>query len=108
MAKEKASPAKEKAAPAKEKAAPAKEKKSGSKQVAKEAKGASVREIGVTTRLAELYKSAIIAALMKRFEYKSVMQVPRLEKISVNMGIGDATQDAKLLDVATKEIEQIT
>ena len=93
---------------AKEKVAPAKEKKSGSKQVAKEAKGAGVREIGVTPRLAELYKSTIVAALMKRFEYKSVMQVPRLEKISVNMGIGDATQDAKLLDVATKEIEQIT
>jgi large subunit ribosomal protein L5 len=100
--------AKEKAAPAKDKAAPAKEKKSGSKQVAKEAKGAGVREVGVTPRLAELYKSTIVAALMKRFEYKSVMQVPRLEKISVNMGIGDATQDAKLLDVATKEIEQIT
>ena len=93
---------------AKEKAAPAKEKKSSSKQVAKEAKGAGVREIGVTPRLAELYKSTIVAALMKHFEYKSVMQVPRLEKISVNMGIGDATQDAKLLDVATKEIEQIT
>ncbi|MCX6138307.1 MAG: 50S ribosomal protein L5 [Ignavibacteriales bacterium] len=62
----------------------------------------------MSPRLAELYKSTIVPAMMKRFEYKSVMQVPRLEKISVNMGIGDATQDAKLLEVATKEMEQIT
>lgn len=93
---------------AKEKAAPAKDKKVATKQGAKESKGAGVRELGVSPRLAELYKSTIVPAMMKRFEYKSVMQVPRLEKISVNMGIGDATQDAKLLEVATKEMEQIT
>jgi large subunit ribosomal protein L5 len=92
---------------AKEKA-PAKEKKSGSKQETKEAKGAGVREKGVPPRLIDTYKSVIVPALMKQFNYKSIMQAPRLEKISVNMGIGDATQDAKLLETATKELEVIT
>jgi len=45
---------------------------------------------------------------MKRFEYKSVMQVPRIQKISVNMGVGDATQDTKLLDLAVNDMEIIT
>ena len=45
---------------------------------------------------------------MNRFKYKSVMQVPRLVKISVNSGVGMATQDPKILDVSVKEIEAIT
>ncbi len=56
----------------------------------------------------EMYKKDLAPAMMKRFNYKSVMQVPRLEKISLNMGIGAATQDAKLLETAAKELEQIT
>jgi large subunit ribosomal protein L5 len=58
-------------------------------------------------RLFELYKKEIVPTLMKRFQYKSVMQVPRLEKISVNMGLGGATQDPKILETAAKELEQI-
>jgi large subunit ribosomal protein L5 len=46
--------------------------------------------------------------MMKQFKYKNVMQVPKLEKISVNIGVGQATQDAKLLDVAVAELETIT
>jgi large subunit ribosomal protein L5 len=46
--------------------------------------------------------------MMKKFQYKSKMQVPRLEKISINIGVGQATQDPKLLDVAIHELEAIT
>ncbi|MGA9406173.1 MAG: 50S ribosomal protein L5, partial [Bacteroidota bacterium] len=59
-------------------------------------------------RLLDMYKKDLAPAMMKRFNYKSVMQVPRLEKISLNMGIGAATQDAKLLETAAKELELIT
>jgi len=75
---------------------------------AEKKKGGHVREAGVYPRLAEKYKAEIVGAMMKRFNYKNVMQVPRLEKISVNVGVGQATQDAKLLDTAVAELEQIT
>ncbi|GJQ21122.1 MAG: 50S ribosomal protein L5 [Bacteroidia bacterium] len=54
------------------------------------------------------YRKEIVGQMMKRFRYKSVMQVPRLEKISVNIGVGKATQDPKMLDTAVKELEAIT
>ncbi len=85
-----------------------KEKKPSQKQEAKEVKVSHQREAGVYPRLLEMYKKDLSAAMMKRFNYKSVMQVPRLEKISVNMGVGAATQDAKLIEVAAKEMEMIT
>jgi large subunit ribosomal protein L5 len=85
-----------------------KEKKSSQKQEPKEAKAAHAREAGVYPRLLDMYKKDLALALMKRFNYKTVMQVPRLEKISINMGIGAATQDAKLLETAAKELELIT
>ncbi|MBI2427999.1 MAG: 50S ribosomal protein L5 [Ignavibacteriales bacterium] len=66
------------------------------------------REAGVYPRLAEKYTKEIIPAMMKRFNYKNVMQVPKLEKISVNVGVGQATQDAKLLETAVAELETIT
>jgi large subunit ribosomal protein L5 len=69
---------------------------------------AGIQEKGVPARLRERYKRDVTTALMKRFSYKSPMQVPRLEKISVNMGVGAATQDPKILDVAVKELEAIT
>jgi Ribosomal protein L5 len=86
----------------------AKEKKPSQKQETKEAKVPHGREAGVYPRMLEMYKKDLAPALMKRFNYKSVMQVPRLEKISVNMGVGAATQDAKLLETAAKELELIT
>lgn len=78
------------------------------KQHKEEKKGPGVREAGVYPRLAEKYKKDIIPAMMKQFQYKNVMQVPKLEKISVNIGVGQATQDAKLLEVAVGELETIT
>lgn len=59
-------------------------------------------------RLKEIYKEKIIPELMKEFSYKNVMQVPKLEKIVVNMGLGEAVQDAKVLDHAVEEMMSIT
>jgi large subunit ribosomal protein L5 len=66
------------------------------------------REAGVPARLFVQYKKDIIPQLMKKFQYKSIMQVPKLVKISVNSGVGMATQDPKILDVTVKELESIT
>ena len=58
-------------------------------------------------RLRETYQQEIAAALTKRFGYSSPMQVPRLEKITLNMGIGDAKQDDKVLEAATEQLATI-
>jgi large subunit ribosomal protein L5 len=58
-------------------------------------------------RLFERYRETIVPAMMKQFSYKSVMEVPRLQKISVNMGLGDSIQDSKILDQAAKDMEII-
>ncbi len=60
------------------------------------------------SRLKEKYKSQIIKELMKSFDYKNVMQVPKIEKVSVNIGVGEATQNRASLDNARKELETIT
>jgi large subunit ribosomal protein L5 len=62
----------------------------------------------VPARLHERYKLEIVPYMMKRFNYKSIMQVPHLTKICINTGLGAATQDPKLIDVAVREIEIIT
>lgn len=59
-------------------------------------------------RLKEKYQKEITPALMSKFNYTSVMQAPKLEKIVVNMGVGDAVQNAKALDVAVEELATIT
>ena len=59
-------------------------------------------------RLKDKYKSEIVPALKDKFQYKSVMQVPKLKKISVNKGIGAAVADKKLVDVGVEELTQIT
>jgi large subunit ribosomal protein L5 len=56
----------------------------------------------------EIYQQNVVPALMKRFNYKNVMQVPRLEKIVINMGLGEAIQNIKILDSAVQEITSIT
>jgi large subunit ribosomal protein L5 len=56
----------------------------------------------------EIYQQKVVPALMKRFDYKNVMQVPRLEKIVVNMGLGEAIQNIKILDSAVQEMTSIT
>lgn len=58
--------------------------------------------------LKEKYEQEVVPALMQRFGYGNVMQVPKLEKVSVNMGVGDALQDAKLLDAAVEDMTTIT
>lgn len=60
------------------------------------------------SRLKEKYQKEITPALMSKFEYNSVMQVPKLEKIVVNMGVGDAVSNAKALDTAVEELATIT
>ena len=59
-------------------------------------------------RLKQRYKSEMIPALMGEFSYTNVMQVPRLEKIVVNVGLGEAIQNIKLLEAAQKELSMIT
>lgn len=68
---------------------------------------ATVKENVPTPRLAEQYKSEIVPDLMKKFGYKSVMEVPRLEKIVLNMGVGEAINDKKILENAVGDLTQI-
>ena len=89
-------PKKEAQRPAKEKEAPA--------EKAPRAKGPREK---VVARMSTMYRDQVIPTLMKRFQYTNVMQVPRLEKIAINMGVGIATQDAKMVEVAAKDLEAI-
>lgn len=59
-------------------------------------------------RLKEKYKEEIAPAMMKRFSYKSPMQIPKLEKIVINMGVGDAKENAKAIDAAVLDLGIIT
>jgi large subunit ribosomal protein L5 len=59
-------------------------------------------------RLKEHYTNEVIPKMMKEFNYKNLMQVPRLVKVTLNMGIGEAIQNIKLLDSATNELTTIT
>ena len=61
-----------------------------------------------TPRLKNKYKDEVVQALMKRFSYKSVMQVPRLEKIAINRGVNGAVNDKKLIDIAIEELTTIS
>tara|TARA_B110000467_G_C18251333_1_gene440645 strand:+ start:169 stop:717 length:549 start_codon:yes stop_codon:yes gene_type:complete len=61
-----------------------------------------------TPRLQEKYRNQVVAALTERMGYKNIMQVPKLEKICLNQGIGEATTDKKLVDVASEEMTRIT
>ncbi|MGI9158528.1 MAG: 50S ribosomal protein L5 [Saprospiraceae bacterium] len=59
-------------------------------------------------RLKEKYRAAVVPALMEQFNYSTIMQVPRLEKICINPGIGDATGDKKLVDLAANDLTIIS
>ena len=59
-------------------------------------------------RLKERYVNEIVPSLMKKNNYSSIMEVPKLEKIVINMGVGDATGNSKLLDAAVKDLELIS
>ena len=60
------------------------------------------------SRLKETYLNEIRDAMQKKFEYKNVMQIPKLDKIVINMGVGEAKENAKVLETAVKDLEIIT
>ena len=60
------------------------------------------------SRLKHLYSNEIKDAMVKKFGYKNVMQIPKLDKIVINMGVGEAKENAKVLDTAIKDLETIT
>ena len=60
------------------------------------------------SRLKEMYSAEIMDAMTKKFGYKNVMQIPKLEKIVINMGVGEARENAKVLDAAVKDLETIS
>ena len=66
-----------------------------------------IEDVRVPARLYAFYKDSVAPALMKRFNYSSIMEVPRIEKIAINIGVGAATQDAKMLQSAVNELELI-
>ncbi len=112
-AKEEAPKAEKKAAaPKAEKAeAPkAEEKKEAPKAAPKKEakKGAGNKKAAITPRLKEKYDTEIRKAMQEKFNYKSSMEIPGLNKIVVNIGVGEATQDAKKLEEAVAELAQIT
>lgn len=92
------------------------EKKTKKDSSAKQPKGAKKeaakavpeKEVKIKCRLADVYKSEIVPALGKKFAYKSIMQVPKLDKIVVNMGVGAAVSDQKILEDAVRDLETIT
>jgi large subunit ribosomal protein L5 len=75
---------------------------------AKEPKAKEPKEAVKPARLSIRYRNEVIPQMIKRFGYRNVMQVPKIEKISLNMGIGDATQDAKFLEAAVQEMTAIS
>ena len=68
---------------------------------------AKVKENAPVPRLADQYQKEIVPELMKQFGYKSIMEVPRLEKIVLNMGVGEAVNDKKILENAVGDLTQI-
>ena len=62
----------------------------------------------MTTRLEKIYKETVVPKLMEKFGYENIMQVPGLTKIVVNMGVGDAIKDGRMLEAAVGDLETIT
>ena len=60
------------------------------------------------SRLKEQYQNEIVDAMIKKFGYKNIMEVPKLDKVDINMGVGEAKDNAKLLDAAIADMEKIT
>lgn len=94
---------KEKKAPKTEKQEDPKGKKSAKKPETKEV----FVEEKIPVRLQDFYKSDVVKTLSTKYGYKNPYQVPKLEKISINVGVGAATQDPKIVDVIVKELENI-
>ena len=62
----------------------------------------------MSSRYKDLYKDQIVDAMIKKFEYKNVMEVPKLDKIVLNMGVGEAKENAKVLESAVRDMETIS
>ena len=62
----------------------------------------------MAARLKEMYQSEVAPALMKKFEYKSVMQIPKLDKIVINVGAGEARENSKVIDAIVSDITKIS
>ena len=62
----------------------------------------------MAARLKEYYRENVFKALMDKYGYKNVMQVPKLEKITINMGLGEAKENAKIMEMAVAELALIT
>ena len=62
----------------------------------------------MSARLKEQYKTEIVEAMTKKFGYKNIMQVPKLDKIVINMGVGEAKENAKILEAAVSDMETIS
>lgn len=61
----------------------------------------------MSSRLKDFYKSEVVGAMVKKFGYKNTLQVPKIDKIVINMGVGEAKENAKILEAAVKELETI-
>jgi large subunit ribosomal protein L5 len=79
-----------------------------SKKSDKKASNADFTEEKVPLRLLETYRKTVVPELIKKFSYKNVMQVPKINKICLNVGVGAATTDPKLIENTVKELELIT
>ena len=101
QAAKKEAPKKEGAKPPKQAAAKAESPKAEAPKAAKPVNKSDAR-------LRRHYKERVVPALVKEFGYKNVMAVPKIDKVSVNIGLGEATQNAKLMDGAVNELGQIT
>jgi large subunit ribosomal protein L5 len=112
-AKSGARPEMKAAAQAGTKAAARAEAKAGARAEAKkaatssEAKAPAQAEAPVTPRLQAYYRETVVPELMQKFGYKTSMQVPRIQKITLNMGVGEATSDRKILDHAMADMTKI-
>ena len=76
--------------------------------MAKEKIEGAVKPEGYTPRLKTKYTQEVAPALMKKFEYKSVMQIPKMDKITINVGAGEARDNAKVLDAVVADLMKIT
>lgn len=107
---------KEKKAPAKKRAAAPKQEKASSRRSSAEAtpaqesaaSSASSNGSAPPPRLRERYRAEIVPQLMEQFGYKNVMQVPKLQKIVINVGLGEAVQNPRAIDAAVEDISIIT
>ncbi len=84
------------------------ENKKTTKKAKSKAENSETKSVNIPLRLLEKYKNEIIPQMQEKFSYKNVMEVPKLVKIVVNMGVGGATQDSKLLETAVRDLETIT